>query len=99
MKRLIQIFALALVLFPGSLAAEESKQTDQRVYDRYGNYQGRTDDRGRVYDRYGNYPCHVRFLPWLDSLILLTTDTKDGPRLLIKKLIREFSHAKTFQIC
>lgn len=61
MMRLIQIFALALVLFSGSLAAEESKQTDQRVYDRYGNYQGQIrkesdkSDASRVYDRYGNY--------------------------------------------
>lgn len=61
MVRLIQIFALALVLVPGSLAAEETKQTDQRVYDRYGNYQGQIkkdsdkSDASRVYDRYGNY--------------------------------------------
>ena len=61
MVRLIHIFALALVLFPGSLAAEESKQTDLRVDDRYGNYQGKIkkendkSEASRVYDRYGNY--------------------------------------------
>lgn len=61
MIRRIHVFVLMLVIFPGQLAAEETKQTDQRVYDRYGNYQGQIrkesdkSETSRVYDRYGNY--------------------------------------------
>jgi len=61
MMRLIQIVAVALVLFPGTVMAEGTKDADHRVYDRYGNYQGKIkkesdkSEASRVYDRYGNY--------------------------------------------